>query len=286
MDTQSTRTDEETAGQTPQKDSLTYEETPPIEPIKEPEPDMFPPPKPKNTTLSIITTLIFLILLFVIGFWLSGIVRKYAGNFFGGNKEAYVVPTPSIKETVKNLMPTTLEDMFGTWKTYQVLNGKTREAYEGLSFKLPGEVLSLICDGSSCRSQGTYLPGGTRFTVALRGVGQVLPDYRGKIISDLKGIPFTTSETTIGGQSATEFSGTFIGTTVSGYVFSQMRGYMIPLTETISLEINHFTPNGLTTDFLKDDVLFDQILQTLIFPSSSLEKGGTSSPSAAPMIRE
>ena len=286
MDTQSTRTDEETAGQTPQKDSLTYEETPPIEPIKEPEPDMFPPPKPKNTTLSIITTLIFFILLFVIGFWLSGIVRKYAGNFFGGNKEAYVVPTPSIKETVKNLMPTTLEDMFGTWKTYEVLNGKTRTAYEGLSFKLPGEVLSPICDGSSCGSQGTYLPGGTRFTIALRGVGQVLPDYRGKVISDLKGIPFTTQETIIGGQAGTEFDGTFTGTTVGGDVFTRMRGAMIPVSDSISLEINHFTPSGLTTDFTKDDILFDQILQTLVLPLSSLEKGMTSSPSAVPVIEE
>jgi hypothetical protein len=275
--------------QSSQKDALTYEETPPIEPIKEPEPDIFPPPKPNRNSSSVITTIIIFILLFVVGFWLSGIVRKYAGNFFGGNKEVSIVPTPSIKESVGNLMPTTAPDTFGTWKTYPVVNGRTRVAYEGISFKLPPEVLTPICDGSSCQSQGTYLPGGTRFTVALRGVGQVLPDFRGKIISDLKGVPFTAKETMIKGITATEFEGLFTGTTVSGYVFSRMHGFMIPVTDTVSLEINHFTPSGIVADFVKDDALFDEIMKTLILPISSLEKGGagaSGSPSATPIIGE
>jgi len=265
--------------QTSEHDSLTYEETPLIEPIQENE--------PKRNITSIVTAIIFFILLFIVGFWLSGVVRKYTGNFFGGNKEEITsTPTPTPKEKELGLLPTTVQDQYASWKTYQVLNGRTRGAYEGISFKLSPEVLSPICDGSSCGSQGTYLPGGTRFTIALRGVGQVLPDYRGRIISDLYGKPLTVVEILIAGQSATEFTGTFTGTTVGGYVFSQMHGYMIPITDTISLEINHFSPSGITTDFAKDDALFDQVLETLVIPPSSTEKGGVSSPSATPITGE
>lgn len=279
MDTQSSRKDEGVAEQNAKKDTLTYEETPPIEPIKE-EPDIFPPPKPKNNIASILTTIIFLILLFIIGFWLSGFIRTFIGNFYGGNKQENTTPTPTTKESTGIITPTIELTPFGTWKTYPVLNGRTRETYEGISYKLPSDVLTPVCDGTTCRSQGTYLPGGTRFTVALRGDGQVLPDYRGKIISDLKGIPFTIKETVIGGNTATEFEGSFIGTTVSGYVFTQMHGFMIPVTDVISLEINHFSPNGLTTDFTQDDILFSQILETLTIPMSVMEKGGVSTPSS------
>lgn len=259
-----------------QHDSLTYEETPLMEPIKG--------NKPKINVSSIVTTIIFFILLFVVGFWLSGVVRKYTGNFFGGNNEVTSTPALSPKEKETGLLPTPAEDTYASWKTYQILNGRTRAVYEGVFYKLPPEVLSPICDGSSCRSQGTYLPGGTRYTAALRGEGQVLPDFRGKIISDLGGIPLTAVDTVLsGGQSATEYTGSFIGTTVGGYVFSQMHGYMIPITDTISLEINHFSPNGISTDFSKDDALFDQIMETLVVPSSLSEKGGVSSPSATPI---
>jgi len=274
--------------QTSEHDSLTYEETPLIEPIKENE--------PKRNISSIVTAIIFFILLFIVGFWLSGVVRKYTGNFFGGTKEEITsTPTPIPKEEELGVIPTTTGDRYASWKSHQVLNGRTRAAYEGISYKLPPEVLSPTCDGSSCGSQGTYLPGGTRFTIALRGVGQVLPDYRGRIISDLYGKPFMVVDTTlVGGQSGTEFTGSFTGTTVGGYVFTQMHGYMIPITDTVSLEINHFSPSGITTDFAKDDALFDQITETLVVPVSSSEKGGVStsssllqsSPSATSIVGE
>ena len=49
-------------------------------------------------------------------------------------------------------------------------------------------------------------------------------------------------------------------------MFSAVCGVMmIELTNTLSLEINHFTPNGITSDFVKDDALFDTILKTLTF---------------------
>jgi len=278
MDTQNYRIDEEVASQTPDDNSLTYEETPVMDTEPQGEPEMFPPPKPQNNNASIITAIIAFILLFIVGFWLSGSIRKYIGSMFSSGKQETVIPTgmptPAASGATTSAQP--IEPLKGVWKTYAVLQGTTRTPYEGISFKLPPELLSPICDGSACGSQGTYLPGGTRFTVAIRGDGQVLPDYRGKIISDLKGIPFPLKETTLMGRTATEYTGTFTGTTVGGYVFTQMHGFMIPITETMSFEINHFTPNGITADFIKDEDLFGQILQTLIVPGSVSEKGGQS----------
>lgn len=269
-----------------QSSSVSYEETPEI-PTQDAYSDMAPPPKPPSNSSSILTAIIVLVLFFIIGFWLSGSIRTYVGNFFGNTKQGAGSPTPTPKSSIATIPYATTTPgesgataSSGTWKTYQVLNGRTRVTYEGISFTLPLDVLPPICDGSSCGSQGTYLPGGTRFTVALRGEGQVLPDYRGKIISDLKGIPFPVSQTTVKGREATEFTGSFTGTTVGGYVFSQMHGFMISITPTISLEINHFSPSGIVTNFTNDDALFTQIVQSLILPTTSLEKGGVSSPSA------
>jgi len=39
---------------------------------------------------------------------------------------------------------------------------------------------------------------------------------------------------------------------------------MIELTPTTSLEIHHFTPTGITTDFAADDELFDKIVGTVV----------------------
>jgi len=259
-----------------QKDQMQYEETPPIEPIKEPDVSMFPPPKPSSNAGSIVTVIIVFILLFIVGFWFSGSIRQYVGTFLGkGAVEPTVtlVPTPNISSLVP--IPTIEATPAGVWKSYQALNGRTRMAYNGLVIQLPPEVLPPICDGSACGSQGTYLPNGTRFTIALRGTGQVLPDFRGKVISDLGGIPFPLTDAVVDGIAATEYSGTFIGKTVGGYVFTRMRGYMIPITEGVSFEINHFSPSGIVSDFAKDDLVFNEIIQKLQISSGVSEKGGT-----------
>lgn len=271
-----------------EKAGLTYEETPPIAPEDGLVQQMAPPPKPRNNIASILTAIITFILLFVVGFWLSGIIRQYAGGLFGEPSKV-MTPTPTPKIFGITPYPTSTESADIVWSTASVLEGRTRTAFPGISFSLPPDVLPLICDGSACGSQGTYLPGGTRFTVALRGAGQVLPDYRGKIISDLTGITFPVTDTTIAGHEARLFNGTFVGTTVGGYVFTRMRGYMITLTDTLSLEINHFTPRTATADFASDDTLFDQIVATLTLPNTTLEKGETpaltptlSTPAASP----
>ena len=235
---------------------------PPI-PIEEtPEiPMNTPPPPPKKSSGSFIGALILFVGLFGLGIWLSSFIRQYLP---GGLSTLTQAPS-----TTPILLPTpTPTDPFAAWKTYQVMDSTTKAPIAGISFKLPPDVLAPICDTTSCMSQGTYLPGGTRFTVAPRGAGQILADHRGSAISDGGGIVFTSTDTTVGGHKAKLFTGSFAGSTVAGYGFSKMRGYMIEVTPTLSLEINHFTPSGITADFAADDTLFDQIVGTLIMPAA------------------
>lgn len=229
----------------PEGAPLPVEETPEI-PMPPPPP---PPPAPKGSFFSTIGMIIVFIGLFGAGIWLSSFVRQLMPK--APATETQIAPTAPA---------TTPADPLAGWKTY--------DATSGVSFKLPPEVLSPICDTTTCMSQGTYLPGGTRFTVAPRGAGQPLTDFRGSAISDAGGIVFTTRDATVSAHAAKEFTGVFSGKTVSGYGFTQMRGYMIEVTPTLSLELNHFTPSGVTADFAADDTLFDQIVGTLILPAT------------------
>lgn len=249
---------------------LQYEETPEITPVNEPQTQpASPPPVPKKffSFGGFIKNIIFFVILFAIGFSLSGVVRDWMSN----QSTASVSPTPKVTPAVKIEEESTQTAALvyptptPTPKTYSVLNGLTRKPVEDITFLLPSAVLPLICDGSACGSQGTYLPGGTRFTVAARGEGQVLADFRGKIISDAGGKQFTASQTTAAGKPATEFTSNQMGSTIGGYAFSRMRGYMIAVTDRLSLEINHFSPSGITTDFEADDLVFENIVRSLAF---------------------
>ncbi len=273
----------------PSGGNLTYEETPVIEPVlpvppvpsvNPPEvskkPSM-PPAKPPKTIP--IGSLVLLAILFAAGVWLSSSIRQFlpSGLFPQSTtqKQTSVAPTPVAKAP---------PDPFAGWTTYYVISGATRKVVEGVSFKLPPEITELFCDGVDCSSQGTYLPGGTRFTVAARGGGQILADYRGKIVTDFGGKPFVTTPTTVSDRSGLEFTGNFTGTTVTGYTFSQMRGVMIAVTDKLSLEVNHFTPNGVAADFTADDALFSQILKTFTFtglPAPTLPKPTTATSSGS-----
>lgn len=228
--------------------------------------------------IGIFAKIILFLVLFTGGIWLSRVIRPYAQpELIKNNPTPTINNTPEIRPTdtldMTNLSddavittsePTATPAQAVTWKTYNVISGAAKVQFAGSSFKLPPDVLSPVCDGSICSSQGTYLPGGTRFTVAPRGAGQVLADFRGTAISDVGGITFTTKETLVAGLPAMEFTGSFTGRTVSGYGFSSMRGVMIEVTPTTSLEMNHFTPNGIVADFASDDALFDEILKTVI----------------------
>lgn len=262
---------------------LQYEETPEI-PMPTP-----PPPKKKSGCLGPLFTLIMFLALFIAGIWLSSFVRQFFPSESSTSQEKDVSVTP----TITTLPTATGSAAVAAWKTYEVISGTTKSAFGGVTFQLPGDVLSPICDGTGCASQGTYLPGGTRFTVAPRGVGQALRDFRGSVISDVGGVSFTSKAMTAAGRSAMEFTGVFTGRTVSGYGFSRMRGVMIELTPTTSLEVNHFTPNGIVADFAADDMLFDAILKTIKVAGSTVSTtktptptppaGGSTSPTATPV---
>lgn len=274
---------------------LTYEETPILEPVIEAPPVRPTTPSPYTPSLHTETELpdplsrpelppdthtsytppsypvrsgggplqkiIAIVILFGVGLFGSIIVRQYLATGFTPGSSS----VPRTPEEVGELASTpTPEDPYAEWKTYEVMSGATKQPIAGVQFKLPPEVLEPICDGTTCISQGTYLPGGTRFTVAPRGKGQLLTDYRGKIITDLKGNEFVSTESAVATHPAISFSGDFIGSTVGGYAFSRMHGVMVEVTDTLSLEINHFTPSGVEADFATDDELFEKILKSLV----------------------
>lgn len=259
---------------TPTSDhGLTYEETPVIEPIGE---------EPASHSLgSMIGMILLFVILFGVGVGLSVFFRQYlSGQPSSSVSEQKPLPKspslarPQVPGSGALPTPISISDPFAEWKTYPVISGVTRAAVSGISFKLPPDVLIPICDGTNCASQGTYLPNGSRFTVAPRGKGQLLVDARGNIVvTDSSGKSFTTKQVTLtGGRKALEYSGLFSGTTVGGYTFSQMRGLMIEIDEDETLEMNHFTPSGVSAEFAKDDVIFDKVIASLTvarFPQAS-----------------
>ncbi len=268
----STTGEQPQAGGTPpdqaeeKKEPLTYEETPVITPEPQVPPPAVPPPPPppkRSSFLGIIGNILLFVVLFGVGMWLATILRQYLPSGLGQGTRPIeeITPRPTSRTT-----PTApvVADPYRGWQMYQVISSATRQP-AGISFKLPSDVLSPICDGTSCMSQGTYLPGGTRFTVALRGPGLALRDFRGRVITDVNGTEFTAKETSVVGRSAVEFTGTFSGRTVTGYAFTRMHGYMVEVTDTLSLEINHFTPAGITADFESDHTLFERIVKSLTF---------------------
>lgn len=268
---------------------LVYEESPIAEPQQEtpPAPAEPLPPTPTPTPvpvrkgppcLGVLGTLVLFTVLFGIGMWLSTVIRQYVPGNTGQGSSPTNTPQ-SVKQP--QATPTPI-DPYAGWQTYQVISGSTRQPVAGVSFKLQPEVLPPLCDGSSCMSQGTYLPGGTRFTVAARGAGQALRDYRGAIVSDALGQPFTTKDTLISGRPGVNFTGSFTGTTIGGYSFSRMAGVMVPVTDTLSVEINHFTPSGVTADFDADEALFAKILGTFTITGSLGGEKGSVIPVLSP----
>ncbi len=207
--------------------------------------------------------MIFLfVVLFAAGIYGAPYIKQFLPNGLVGI-------TPQQQAAVNAPTPTpTPVDPFASWKTYQVISGATKAPIAGVFFRLPPDVLAPVCDATTCMSQGTYLPGGTRFTAAARGAGQLLSDFRGSAISDVGGVVFTTTETSVSGQLAREFTGTFSGKTAGGFGFTRMHGVMVAVTPTISIELNHFTPFGITADFAADEMVFAKILQTLVLPGS------------------
>lgn len=274
------------------KPQLTYEETPIIDPssvavVSQEDKESVVPeatqvfqtsPAPSSPTTSVppqkqkgknhIGTILFVILLFGLGIWLSTQLRSF---FAPTLTQEVAVPTsiPTLLPTPNvNPLATPSGSITNAWLTYEVMSGVTKKAISGLSYQLPAEVKAPVCDSTSCASSGTNLPGGTRFTVAARGKGQLLPDFRGAILTDASGKEFVMKQGVFGGVYAYEYMGDFTGRTGGGYTFTKMRGVLMPVSETLAIEFNHFAPLGAASDFAKDDTLFDEIIKTFKFSIS------------------
>lgn len=215
------------------------------------------PAKPNH-----IGTILFIVILFGLGVWLSMQLRSF---FAPASSPAVAVPTSAPSAFISTSPQASgSANANNVWVTYQVISGATRKAIPGVSFKLPADVSAPVCDGGSCPSQGTNLPNGTRFTVAARGKGQLLPDFRGAILTDVTGKEFVMKQTTIGGVYGYEYTGAFTGRTGGGYTFTSMRGVLVPVNDALSIDFNHFATAGVASDFVKDDAIFDQIVGTFM----------------------
>lgn len=302
------------------KPTLTYEETPIIEPIADhvtgavtptqPSVEHAPVPPPQSPsqhtsndpvhtspppTASVkkskgkhVGNFIFFVILFGLGIWLSLQLRTFLS---GSTELASINNEPTVAATTPivtqaplasgSAKPSGSPASQAAWVTYQVQSGSGKKIMTGVSYQLPPEVTAPVCDGGNCPSLGTNLPGGTRFTVAARGKGYTLPDFRGAILTDASGHEFAMKQSIVGGKSVYQYIGDFSGRTGGGYSFTKMRGVLVPVTDTISVEFNHFSPVGITTDFATDDVLFDKIIasfNTTILPDiTSTPKAATSS---------
>lgn len=264
------------APSSPTEEPLVYEETPIIEPIPPDVPQGSPAPstkpvKPKTSGTGILIKTALFIVLFGLGMAASMALRSIVpGDLdfsFFAKKESTPTPVPT-RSSIEDVKETPKEnEITGAvigWKHYPIVSGSTRLPITDVSFALPPGVAAPTCDGGSCASQGTDLPGGTRLTIAPRGNGQVLADIRGKILTDATGREFTMKEATMAGVTVTEFVANFAGSTGGGFSFSKMRGVMIPISGDLMIEMNHFAPSGKIVDFAKDDELFDQIVASFI----------------------
>ena len=233
---------------------MEYEEMPVVEPQPVAHVEPSEPVVPKRGLMDRLGSIFFFLILFVLGIWLSTEFRPS----FTPKPQGQVVPVPTVivdlpTETIDTPPPATISasrtPVLG-WQTYTILN---------VSYKLPPGVKAPTCD-SSCVSYGTNLPGGTRFTVAPRGVGQPLPDFRNAILTDASGRAFTMSLLTVGSHEVYEYVGDFSGSTLQGYQFSKIRGLLVSVDDNTSIEFNHFSPQSAVTDFVSDDVLLTQIV--------------------------
>ena len=190
---------DETPAQPSPTQPLVYEETPVIEPL----PAAPTPPALGRRAVGLmgfIGNFVLFLALFAVGVFLSTLLRQFMPT--GVQKKVTSEPTVTPVVQQKAVSEATLSSQ---WKKYEVLSGTTKQAIAGISFQLPPDVLAPICDGTTCASQGTYLPGGTRLTVAARGTNQGLGYSKGAVITDASGQPFATKQTTVSARPALEY---------------------------------------------------------------------------------
>jgi hypothetical protein len=240
-----------------------------------PEPAPIPMVKPVfgGWIKSAFKNILLFCLLFLIGIGFS-LIYSY---FFGKNK---IINAPPIQE-VQTISPTPQENI--NLKSFSITKGKNGEL-SGVEIKLPVDMLTPICDGDACVSFGSYMTGGTRFTVSYQEKAGIKDVFKNLIVTDATGKQFETKEATVSGLMARDYQGEFVGTTSGGYRFTKMHGVMVKISDTELIEINHFAPSGITTDFAGDEKVFSQIIQS--FKLSSVTKSAvlTTSPILSPSL--
>jgi hypothetical protein len=237
----------------------------------------------KNASLprrqgGILRTVIFLTLIFFLGIGLSVLYRNFVlqltgeGNLAKVNEDQKPEETESLDRESQDQVTTMENETTDTnissdnrAPDKQPAGWEIMTPAAGITYRLPPDVLPPVCDGSGCPSQGTYLTGGTRLTVAYYGNKLNRNLLTRTTITDAAGKEFMTSEASVSGQPALSFSGNFVGTTTGGYRFTRMRGYMVLTPTGNTLEISHFTPAGITADFDSDETLFEEIVMTVNF---------------------
>ena len=272
--------EEKTAAQKAQEAGLTFEEAPVLPSSPTPTPTQSIPtaesphlldaphsiPK-KPRRFKWLGTLIFVALLFGLGVWLSSQLRFFVApettldevsNSFSLTPSPFLFVTPTSSTSGK--LATGLQTV-----SVSAIGSLLRS----VTYQLPNTILLPVCDGGGCPSSGTNLTGGTRFTVAARGKGERLPDFRGAILTDVNGKEFTMRQTRVSGKDVYEYIGDFVGRTGGGFQFTKMRGVLVPVTDALSVEFNHFSPAGTVSDFAADDRVFDQIIASVKIPTTA-----------------
>jgi hypothetical protein len=247
---------------------LEYEETPLIEPIEEKSlPDPLDTPELSThmrhgkQSPPRIGKVFFYILLFIVGVAGSTFIRPLLEGISFPAFPSFTQQNTMVNEKLPpKIIPV---DATVGWKEYSI-----RVGTHVLTYRLPATVLPPVCDGQACPSEGTYLEGGSRLTISPKMSGSPIANFAKLIVKDAGGRIFETKETVVSGLTAVDFSGTFTGLTTGGYSFTQMHGVMIQVAPAITVEINHFAPNGITSEFEKDDMVFSEILKTVIVTSS------------------
>lgn len=214
----------------------------------------------------ILPTLLLVIVLLAIGVGISLIIRQFTNDIpsistFVPGMPGSVTATPSVP--AQTASPTPNPDAMEGWRTESVFTGTANVAYPGVTYRLPADILTPICDGALCVSRGTYLPGGTRFTVSFKTETKTADEFLHTVVTDAASNAFDTQEASMAGRPARTYAGSFAGQTTGGYQFTRLAGIMILLPDNRVLEFNHFSPLGLNADFTSDEALFQKIVGTV-----------------------
>ncbi len=254
----------------------------PHEMLELPEPKATKPvPKPVKAAKSIVNVIVIILIfvvLFGVGIFASMAFRQIMPNGIqfpvgGGAAKDEITPLPTPQIVPEDQLPVSTQSGIVPTKFPQnisqnVLMVGGKSAVPGLNFVLPATVAALSCDGNNCASQGAYLPGGSRFTIAARGKGQGLPITKGAKLVDSSGKAFDMSDQVVAGFTVRQFVGNTSGSTMNGFTFSKIRGNILTLSNDLELEMSVFAPAGQIVSWENDNKLFDQIVASVIYDST------------------